>query len=484
MADKINMINLSGSSIATILLVFAALSLTGCQTLTAPSSSSEAWKAPSTKTDNSSWQSLRGQKIDSSKPLTLTDLVNLALQNNPSTKQAWNSARAAEAVKAQSESLLYPSATVTATLTREAGKANLSAADYNDLVIGPEIELTYLLLDFGGRAANIKQTTDQLLAANYQFNQSIQDLLFDVENTYYGFYSAKASLDAALADLETAKTAYDAADTRYRAQLASKLDVLQAKSTYEDSLFSLEGAKGQVNAAKAQLAQTIGISADTEFDIADPEKPLPTALSEDDVTKLINDAMDKRPDIAAQKATVESSKAAIKFADSALYPSISAGGTADINKYHYYGDTTARSTDKSYAAYLTFNWDLFDGFNNLNKKREAEMNSEVERAKLIEAQLAASADVWTKYYNFKTAVRQYGFGESLLETAQTSYELALESYNNGLKSMLDLINAQSQLSDARSKLIQTKKDLFVSLADLAHATGSLYAGDITNEQNK
>ena len=464
--------------------MFAIISIAGCQTLTAPSSSSEMWKAPPAKIDNSSWQSLRQQKIDTSKPLTLPELVNFALQNNPSTKQAWNSARAAEAVKAQRESLLYPGATVAATLAREAAKQNIRSADYNDLKIGPEVDLTYLLLDFGGREADIKQTTDLLLAANYQFNQSIQDLLFDVENTYYSFYSAKSSLDAAQADLETAKTAYDAADTRHKAQLASKLDVLQAKSTYENSLFSLEGAKGQVKAAKAQLAQTIGISADTEFDIADPEKPLPTSLSEDDVTKLINDAMDKRPDIAAQKAAVEASKAAIKSANSALYPSISANGTAATDRYHYYGVNDERHYDASYSAYLTFNWDLFDGFNNLNKKREAEMTSEVERAKLIEAQLAASADVWTKYYNFKTAVSQYGFGESLLETAQTSYELALESYNNGLKSMLDLLNAQSELSDARSKLIQTKKGLFVSLADLAHATGSLYAGDITNEQNK
>ncbi len=477
------MTNLS-DPICKLFLVFAIISIAGCKTLTAPSSSSEMWKPLPAKADNSSWQSLRQQKIDASKPITLTNLVNFALQNNPSTKQAWNNARAAEAVKAQSESLLYPSATVTANLTREASKQNIRAADYNNLKYGPEIDLTYLLLDFGGRDANIKQTTDLLLAANYQFNQSMQDLLLNVENAYYDFYSAKSSLEAALADLETAKTIYDDADTRYRAQLASKLDVLQAKSSYEDSLFSLEGAKGRVKTTKAQLAQTIGVPADTEFDIADPEKPLPMGLSEDDVTKLINDAMDKRPDIAAQKATVEASKAAIRFADSALYPSISANGMAAADKYHYYGVTDARHYDASASAFLTFNWDLFDGFNNINKKRQAEMTSEVERAKLIQAQLAASADVWTKYYNFKTAVSQYGFGESLLETAQTSYELALESYNNGLKSMLDLTNAQSQLSDARSKLIQAKKDLFVSLADLAHATGSLYAGDITNEQSK
>jgi len=482
--NKIYMITLSKLPIAALLLVLATMIMAGCQTLTAPPSSSEMWKAPSKKAVDKSWESLHQQKIDSSRPLTLTDLVNFALQNNPSTKQAWNNARAAEAVRAQAQAKLYPSAEIDATATRQKSKSVQTFGDTDQLEIGPELQITYLLLDFGGRAADISQTSNQLLAANYQFNQSIQDLLFDVENTYYGFYSAKSALDAAQSDLENAKTAYDAADLRYRAQLASKLDVLQAKSNYEESLFSLEGAKGQVKSSKAKLAQTIGVSADTEFDIADPSKPLPTDFSEDDVTKLINDAMEKRPDIAAQKAAVEAKKAAIRSADSALYPSITAGGSGQVDKYKYYDHAKARDADSTYAAYLTFNWDVFDGFANLNKKREAEMSAEVERAKLIEVQLAASADVWTKYYNFKTAVRQYGFGESFLSTAQTSYELALESYNNGLKSMLDLINAQSQLSDAKSKLIQTKRDLFVALADLAHATGSLYAGDITNEQNK
>lgn len=464
---------------AALLLVFATMIFAGCQTLTAPSSSSEMWKAPAKKSPDTSWEAIRKQKIDTSKPLTLTDLVNLALQNNPSTRQAWNSARAAQAVRAQSESALYPSAKITGDLTREDAKATMALADSDDLDLNGKLKLTYLLLDFGGRSANIKQTSALLLSANFQFNQSIQDLLLDTENAYYGLYSAKSALEAAQADLENAKTAYDAADTRYKAQLASKLDVLQSKSNYENSLFSLEGAKGQFKTAKAKLAQTIGVAADTEFDIVDPDKPLPTGLSEDDVSKLINDAMEQRPDISARRASLEAKKAAITFANSALYPTINANASAEGNRYKYYDHAKDRDQDRTYEAYLSFDWDVFDGFDNISKRRQAEMEMEVERAKLVEDQLAASADVWTKYYNFKTALRQYGFGESLLETATTSYDMALESYNNGLKSMLDLINAQSQLSDARSKLIQTKKDLFLSLADLAHATGSLYAGDIT-----
>jgi len=59
-----------------------------------------------------------------------------------------------------------------------------------------------------------------------------------------------------------------------------------------------------------------------------------------------------------------------------------------------------------------------------------------------------------------------------MDTSKSAYDLALESYKAGLKSILDLLDAESKLSDARSKLIQSKKDVFVALANLAHATGS------------
>jgi len=54
-----------------------------------------------------------------------------------------------------------------------------------------------------------------------------------------------------------------------------------------------------------------------------------------------------------------------------------------------------------------------------------------------------------------------------------SHDLALEGYSEGLKSMLDLLQAQSSLSDARAKLIDSEKGLFIAVAELAHATGTL-----------
>jgi len=477
------------ATIKGTLSVFASaimlISAAGCRTLTAPSSSNPEWipakKIQSSDPKDTTWQDIRNQKLDNSKPLALGDLLDIALRTNPSTKQAWENAKSVQAVKLQKEAAYYPSVTITGTGTRQDTKATMDYADVNYFKYGPGIQITYLLLDFGGRRADVEEQSQLLIAANFQFNRTMQDVVLDVEKSYYTYHSCLALLAAAESDSKNAKAAYDAASRRYEVGLAARLDVLQAKSTYEQTLYSLENAKGEVKTSRAALAKSLGYPADTEFEILEPKKDIPTAINDQDITAMINDAIEQRPDIAALRANVRAQNAAAKSANSDLYPSLSAGASANKNFYKYYGNRQDRDNDRTYAAYLSFDWDVFDGFKNLNKLKEEEALTNVEREKLIDAEISASAEVWTKYFDFKTAVKKVEYSKAFLETSQTSYELALESYSNGLNSILDLIDAESKLSDAKSSLIQSNKDLFVSLAELAYATGTIYTGGETKQ---
>src|SRR4030042_5345754 len=47
----------------------------------------------SLKTTDPAWASIRKQRIDSAKTFTLIELVDLALRNNPKTRQAWQNTR-------------------------------------------------------------------------------------------------------------------------------------------------------------------------------------------------------------------------------------------------------------------------------------------------------------------------------------------------------------------------------------------------------
>lgn len=471
------------------ILVSFIIAITGCRTVSAPSDPTGEWIPPqweqSAQSNDPVWNSIREQQIDTTEPLTLTDLINVALINNPSTRQSWEDALAASAGVKQAQSLWYPQAKVSVDVNRIKSDLNRiqvptseATGDIDDLTINPGAQLTFLLLDFGGRSATIEEAVQILIAANYQFNQALQDLLLNVETAYYDLYSAEAEVNAAEADVEDAFTSLDAAKKRLDSGLGTRLDVLQAQSNYDESLYSLEEAKGAVKTAHAMLAQTLGLPADTDFKIAEPSGELPTDLTEENITSLINTALKDRSDIAALRASFRAQEAAVKVANSSLWPSVSLGASADWYRYHYYDSDIDDEDAHQYAGFVNVTWDIFDGFYNLSIKRAAQAELASQHAQLIEAEIAASADVWTSYYNYRTAIQKLFFGEAFFLSSEESYELAIKSYNSGLNNILDVFQAQSNLSSARSNLIQSRKDIFVAIANLAYATGTLYKIDM------
>lgn len=477
-------------SVKYVTLIFLIIFVAGCQTLrvSAPESpyipyTPEKEEVSQNKIDPI-WDKIKQRKIDTREPLSLVKLIDIALHNNPSTHEAWKNARAASAVQGQAESQWLPQGGVSGTVTRQNKIAHQEHDDLDLLQYGPSIKLTYLIFDFGGRSAEVEAASQMLLAANFQFNQAIQDLLLNVEKAYYELYSTQIYLEAKEADLADAKTAYNAAEQKYDTGLASKLDLLQEKSNYDNAVYSLEDAKGNLKTAEVNLMQLLGMPADTDFQIAEPNKELPKDITREDVKILVEEALKNRPDIKALRATLKAKEAVVKAANSAILPTINIGGDASKNWYRYYNENNLKTDDYGYSGYLSINWDIFNGIYNFNKKLELKAQKDASLDQLIQTELEASASVWTSYYTYNTAVKQLISSEAFLENAQTSYDYALEGYNAGLKSMLDLLQAQSALSDARSNLIQSRKDLFFAIADLAHSTGSITIPKTTTTQIK
>ena len=98
------------------------------------------------------------------------------------------------------------------------------------------------------------------------------------------------------------------------------------------------------------------------------------------------------------------------------------------------------------------------------------------QAQLELAELAASADVWTSFHNYETALEKYTFSAAFLKSASASYDLALDAYKAGLRSILDLLNAETQLAQARRQCVAARQEAFSALAGLAHAAGLLEKG--------
>jgi outer membrane protein len=472
--------NRSSSPLLFILLSSFLLSFTGCRTLEVPAKSDNMWTPPQwyaqSKKPETILSAVQGRKPSVAEPMKLFELVNLALQNNPSTKQAWNQALAAKARVGEARSAWYPAVSVEQNFDTTRTVSNRPLQSLNQGDIGANMNLTYMLLDFGGRSAKVEQAFQTLLATNFQFNQTFQSLLLNVATAYFNYFSTVALLEAAGMDVKDAKAAYDATSQKFSAGIQAKVDVLQATATYQKMLYELESAKGNLKTAEGDLARVLGFPSGTPLNIKLPEKDVEFKVGTKEVGQLIEEGLEKRPDIAAERASLAAKIAAIQAARSDLWPTLNAQGSGSNDWYKYFGRHGLNYDTQhayGYGAGVSVNWPVFEGFDTVSRIKAAKADADAAFEGLRQKELDATADVWDAFYNFVTATQKLVASKAYRDASQGSYDLSMDGYKSGIKSILDVLNAESDLSDARSQVIKSQKELYTSFAQVAYATGTI-----------
>src|ERR1700685_2114254 len=118
---------------------------------------------------------------DPSKIYTLPELINLAEQNNPDTRVAWENAKARAADLGISKSTLYPTvaAAALAGTTRVDIFFGSSFLRQTVETFSPVFEVDYAIFDLQ-RSSEIAISRANLLAANFQFNDTHRKVIYQV----------------------------------------------------------------------------------------------------------------------------------------------------------------------------------------------------------------------------------------------------------------------------------------------------------------
>ncbi len=415
---------------------------------------------------------------DPTKIYTLSELVNFAEQNNPVTRVAWENAKARAADLGISESTLYPTLAAAA----------LAGTTRDDIFFGPvfmrqTIEsfspvfiLDYVIFDYGQRSQEVAISRGNLLVANFQFNDTHRKVIFQVMQSYYRLLDTRGQQDAAEANLKNAETVQQAAEARLQNGLATLPDVLEARSAAAQADYNLQAAIGATEIAYGDLANALGISPTTRFEV----ESIQSLKLPDKITETIETSIDKglsqRPDLMAQVAGLRAADAEVKAARRAYSPRLSVDGHAGLARAYGQQEQLPgiySPTQETWDAELSLTWTIFDGL--AREKRLA-------RAHADQKQAAAAVDairdqienqVWSAYSTARTALRQQKAAAALLESATESYNAALQSYNYGVRSQIDVVSAQRTLADARTADVNARTQLLTGLAALAYETGDL-----------
>ena len=444
----------------------------------APRSASTRWQPPPGVTIDRP-RTLPGPEtaIDPATVYGIADLIDFAHRTNPETRRAWEEARAAAARSARAEAAYYPTLVALAS----GGTSRTSHASPGGTFtdegpgVNPQLQLRWILLDFGRRRASVERGGQEVLGANFLFNRKLQELAFTVSRGYFGLDASRARVVASLASLESAMAVEEAVAARLEQGLATQPDLLLARQERARAAFELEDARGAVSDAQAALAESLGISPTALMRVADISGvPLPTELP-DSVEAVIDRALARRPDLASRLAALRAREADERGARADFWPRLSlSGSVGQVVQRYRSGPPFDRFTrnETEYGAFLNFEWKLFDGLERENALREATSLRGAAEADFAVQELRTIREVWKAYADVKTALRKHEYALALLAASREAYESTLESYRlAGLATVLDVLAAQRDLARARTTEIQSRAELLTTSAALTFAAG-------------
>jgi outer membrane protein len=417
--------------------------------------------------------------LDRAHEYALIELIDLAQRSNPDTREAWEKARAAAARLGGAGAVYLPSLT----LVVDGGAQRVSfpspdgAFAAGGPFVSPELELAWTLLDVS-RFARVSEARALVAQANFTFTRRHQEVLFAVARAYYELAASRAELDAARATLESATTVEEATQARLSVGLATQPELLLAREGRTRASFDVEAAVGAVRAAEGALAESVGVAPDPPLRVAlwvQPPAPDRLASSVEDVMQA---TLAARPDLKALHAAVLARRADEKSASGRFAPRLSIDATAGYLWWWYDGVPGGSFTlsAPTLDARLRVDWDLFQGFEDVERVHEAQAERRASEDALAARSLRALREAWTAYFEVKTAERKVEFGDSLLTASQEAYDATLESYRHGLGTLIELLTAQRDLAAARGTAIASHAELLTAAAALTLAVGAVPPG--------
>lgn len=399
-------------------------------------------------------------------PLKLAELIDLALNNNPETRQAWWNAKRAAAVVGSAQVAYYPIIGLNGNISNGRDFKFINGPDVDYTITGVDLTLNMLLYDFGERDANVEAAKMALLSANWQTDWIIQNVLVHVFENTYSVLNLQETLAASLFTSKDALKMLDAAQQLNEAGLTPVTDVYTSQAQVSQALMENVQHQSDLNIAKAKLIASLGMQANTPIELT-PIFDLP-APNKQQLMDLITIAMNQRADLMSKRARVAESRALQKKTKLSYQPKLSLSARGGAN--HAFND---KANAAQYQVQLNFDIPLFDGFERIYLNRAAYADTQTSLAELTKLELDISLEVFTYSQTVQATQEMLPLAEDNLNSTKKAYEGVLETYRAGKESIAVVSNALRQLAIARMRYSNVRTQLLVAAANLAFSTGTL-----------
>lgn len=390
-----------------------------------------------------------------SQAVTLTDVVNIALKNNPSiaSRRALLAAAAARVGMARAMTRMQMSTTTLGTLGNMPmvfpGPDGVEPQNLSLTPDKPRIDQNlmamYPIYTGGNLKGRISSAQAQQQASSYDVTTTELDTVLAVKNAYYQVLLAQRYVDAYQRRVDEAKERVRIAEEAFAVGRIARYDLLRNQTDLAEAQQQLNNAQRDEEMGFVDLRNMMGVSQSSQLTLSRELAVQPPAPTLDELQAA---ALKQRPEVQAARARIRSAQANVGVAKSAYKPQVYASAMADLSAVK--GDSMNGNTDKGYLVGVSAAIPIFDGGLRKSSVNEAQAMLKQMQAEEREAILNVSRSVASAYTQFSAATKNADLAQTAITQADEDYRVIRMRYEAGKATNVEVLDALATLTRART----------------------------------
>lgn len=411
--------------------------------------------------------------------LTLEQLIADSVDGNLDLKEATQRVREARGQRGVVASGLYPSVNVGASGSKNRTSGNLSSTrgvpgfNAESSVYQAGFDASWELDVFGGTRRGIEAADAQWIAAIEDRRDTLVTLTAEVARNYIVLRGAQERLVIAALNIKSQQETLDLTSDRFKAGLASDLDVARAEAQVAQTQSQLPPLENLRNQQIRRLSVLLGKQPGALAEMLSPLHSIPRTPSQVPAG-IPSELLRRRPDIRLAEAQLHAATAQIGVATSDLFPKFSITGNAGYASKDLKNLFESRSLTYGIGPGVTM--PLFTA-------GRIQANIEVQNARQQQALIQYQKVVLNGFEEVEDALGSFQREQdrrALLSRAvmanRRSVELARELYSRGVGDFLSVLTAEQALYSYEDQLVQSDTAVATNLVALYKALGGGWVG--------
>jgi outer membrane protein len=322
---------------------------------------------------------------------------------------------------------------------------------------------------FGMNSLSVERERKKLESQEYSEQQLEADTIYNVSESYANVLKTLNSTALETRSLKTSELLLKTAESKYRMELISKVEVLEAQRAMLAHKIKLETLENDLAGYMGALAASMGTETPPAAVSTDKEEFKKTLCAGEGLPpfdQMVKAAYETRSDLKAQEALVQSIASNLGVVQKKNFPQVSLNAN-----YFETGDVEFEDSGHAWNVLARVEVPIFD-FGRVKREYNQEQNRFFSQQENLRAMRGnVQKELRGNYEKVRGLRAQIAWLEKNKEQAQAALTLANEKYKRELITELDLMSAQDKLSETELALYNADIDLALATLALKKSAG-------------